>query len=114
MSIVPRFCTIPGNAGKYAHAAPFIVNQPAARLAWRLACLRLAADIPFRNETPAFCHLYAPGDTGHYIWSARRTFLLRTCTGDIVAERHNRFVFQLSSCILLQGPSVHSSIETVD
>jgi hypothetical protein len=51
MSIVPRLCTIPGNAGQYAHAAPSIVNQPATRLAWRLAYLRLAADIPFRNET---------------------------------------------------------------
>lgn len=89
MPIVPHLCTKTGNAGQHAHAAPFIVHQPAARLAWRLACLRLAADIPFRNETPAFCQLYAPGDTGHYIRSARRAFLLRTCTGDVVAERHN-------------------------
>lgn len=75
---VPRVCTIPGNAGRYAHAAPFIVNQPAARLAWRLACLGLAADIAFRIEAlPHFFGLMllerqvtisgAPKECVHYV-----------------------------------------------
>ena len=63
MPIVPRLCTHPGNADPYAHAARFIVDGPAARLRWRLACFRLAPYLAFRTETRAFCRLYAPGDT---------------------------------------------------
>ena len=75
---VPRVYTNPGNAGQYAHAAPFIVIQPAARLAWRLACLGPAADIAFRIEAlPHFFGLMplerqvtisgAPKECVHYV-----------------------------------------------
>ena len=51
MPIVPRLCTHPDNASPYAHAARFIVDGPAARLRWRLACLRLAPYLAFLTET---------------------------------------------------------------
>lgn len=74
MPIVPRLCTHSDNANPYAHAARFISDRLAARLRWRLACLRLAPYLALRTETPAFCRLYAPGDPRQYVWSARRAF----------------------------------------